>query len=111
MDTLPLEPIDLIAVDPARNIHRRWSLVAMRDLFGEILVETSWGRIGARGHQLTKCFPDEAAAMRYTRSLLSRRRSAEQRLGVGYVERAGVGGLPIQDHPPRRCDGGAPSRA
>ena len=89
MDTLPLEPIDLIAVDPARNIHRRWSLVATRDLFGEILVETSWGRIGTRGQQLTKCFADEAAALRYTRALLARRRSAERRLGVGYVGRAG----------------------
>ena len=89
MDTLPLEPIDLIAVDPTRNIRRRWSLVATRDLFGEILVETSWGRIGARGQQLTRCFPDEAAALRYARALLARRRSARRRLGVGYVERAG----------------------
>lgn len=89
MDTLPLEPIDLIAVDPTRNIHRRWSLIATRDLFGEILVETSWGRIGARGQQLTKCFPDEPTALRYTRALLARRRSAQRRLGVGYIRRAG----------------------
>lgn len=89
MDTLPLEPIDLTAVDPTRNIHRRWSLVAMRDLFGEILVETSWGRIGARGRQLTKCFPDETTALRYARALLARRRTAQRRLGVGYVERTG----------------------
>ena len=89
MDTLPLEPIDLIAVNPTRNIHRRWSLVATRDLFGEILVETSWGRIGARGQQLTKCFPDEATALRYARALLARRRTAQRRLSVGYVERAG----------------------
>lgn len=88
MDTLPFEPIDLIAVNPTRNIHRRWSLVAMRDLFGEILVETSWGRIGARGQRLTKCFPDEAAALRYARALLASRRSAQRRLGVGYVGRA-----------------------
>lgn len=89
MDTLPLEPIDLIAVDPTRNIHRRWSLVARYGLFGELLVETSWGRVGKRGQQLTKCFPDEAAALRYARALLARRRTARQRLGVGYVERAG----------------------
>lgn len=89
MDTLPLEPIDLIAVDSARNIHRRWSLVATHDLFGEILIETSWGRIGARGQQLTKCFPDEPTALRYARALLARRRTAQRRLGVGYVERAG----------------------
>lgn len=89
MDMLPLEPIDLVAVDPTRNIHRRWSLVATRDLFGEILIETSWGRIGSRGQQLTKRFPDEAAALRYARVLLARRHSAQRRLGVGYAERAG----------------------
>lgn len=89
MDTLPLEPIDLIAVDPTRNIRRRWSLVATHDLFGEILVETSWGRIGCRGQQLARCFPDEATALRYTRALLARRRTAQRRLGVGYVGRAG----------------------
>lgn len=89
MDTLPLEPIDLIAVDPTRNIRRRWSLVASRDLFGDILVETSWGRIGARGQQLTKCFPNETMALRYARALLARRRTAERRLGVGYVGRVG----------------------
>lgn len=89
MDILPLEPIDLIAVDPARNIHRRWSLIATRDLFGDILVETSWGRIGGRGRQLTKCFSNEAAALRYTRALLVRRLTAHRRLGVGYAGRAG----------------------
>lgn len=88
MDKLSL---DLIAVDPTRNIRRRWSLVSTRDLFGEILVETSWGRIGARGKQLTKCFPDEATALRYARALLAHRHSAQRRLGVGYVERARQG--------------------
>ncbi|MFD1789255.1 WGR domain-containing protein [Sphingomonas floccifaciens] len=87
MDTLPPAPIELVAVDRTRNIHRRWSLVAGRDLFGRVVVETDWGRIGRRGQQLVKSFADEAAALRHIRMLLARRRSAERRLGVGYVAR------------------------
>ncbi len=85
MDTLPLVPIELVAVDPARNVRRRWSLIAARDLFGHVLVETSWGRIGRRGRHLARSFTDDAAALRYIRMLLARRRGAERRLGVGYA--------------------------
>lgn len=96
MDVLPLVPIELVAVDPARNIRRRWSLVAARDLFGHALVETDWGRIGSRGQHLVKSFADEQAALRYIRALLARRRTAERRLGVGYtpVGRP-IAGLPL----------------
>ena len=43
--TLP-DPVELVAVDPARNIRRRYAIVASVDLFGMIVVETRWGRIG-----------------------------------------------------------------
>lgn len=47
---LPLcDPIELVALDPARNVRRGYSITASLDLFGMILVETRWGRIGARG--------------------------------------------------------------
>ena len=85
MDALPLVPIDLVAVDPARNIHRRWSLVAAHDLFGHVMIETAWGRVGRRGQHLVKSFADEQAALRHVRALLARRRTAERRLGVGYT--------------------------
>lgn len=88
MDTLPVAPIELVAVDAARNIHRRWSLAAGRDLFGDVVVETRWGRIGRRGQHLVRSFADERAALRHIRALLARRRSTERRLGVGYVTRA-----------------------
>ncbi|MBN2974439.1 WGR domain-containing protein [Roseomonas aeriglobus] len=87
MDTLPLAPIELVAIDAARNIHRRWSLVAGHDLFDDVVVETDWGRIGQRGQHLVRRFADERAALRHIRTLLARRRSAERRLGVGYVAR------------------------
>ncbi|MEH3158286.1 MAG: hypothetical protein PGN08_04730 [Sphingomonas taxi] len=49
MDELPFTPVELVAVDAARNIRRRWRVAACRDLFGHVLVETGWGRIGGRG--------------------------------------------------------------
>lgn len=45
--TLP-NTIQLTAIDAARNIRRRYAIVISIDLFGAILVETHWGRIGAR---------------------------------------------------------------
>ncbi|MBM3929589.1 MAG: WGR domain-containing protein [Sphingomonadales bacterium] len=95
MDALPLTPIELVAVDPCRNIHRRWSLLVARDLFGHVLVETAWGRIGRRGQHLVKSFADEGAALRHVRMLLTRRRSAERRLGVGYVARSSQPGKAV----------------
>lgn len=85
MDMLPLDPIDLVAVDSARGIRRRWSLTAARDLFGQVVVETEWGRIGRRGRRPVKSFADDDMALRYIRALLARRGTAERRLGVGYV--------------------------
>ncbi len=40
MDTLPLDPIDLVAIDRSRNIRRRWSLVASVDLFVAVMKGT-----------------------------------------------------------------------
>ncbi|SEN61750.1 WGR domain-containing protein, predicted DNA-binding domain in MolR [Sphingomonas gellani] len=85
MDTLPFHPIELVAVDAARNIRRRWSVVAMRDLFGRVVVETGWGRIGTAGRSLVRSFPDEASAARYVAALLRVRGTAWRRIGVGYV--------------------------
>lgn len=81
---LPFIPVDLVAVDPARNIGRRWRIVASRDLFGHIIIETLWGRIDARGRRLARSFTDEPAAACYVRSLLRRRGTAAKRLGVAY---------------------------
>jgi predicted DNA-binding WGR domain protein len=65
MDALPFEPVALRAIDAARNIRRRWSVIARHDLFGHVMVETSWGRIGERGRSLVRSFEDEAEARRY----------------------------------------------
>lgn len=85
---LPYDPIELVAVDAARNVRRRWSVIARRDLFGQVTVETCWGRIGTAGGRLQRAFPDEGAAARYVAALLRLRGTAQRRIGVGYVPAA-----------------------
>lgn len=84
MDDLPFTPVELVAIDAVRNIRRRWRIAAYRDLFGQVMVETGWGRIGGRGRELVRSFADEATARAYVRRLLARRTSAPRRLGVAY---------------------------
>lgn len=79
-----METIHLVAIDSARNIRRRWSVSVIRDLFGQVMVETCWGRIGARGRSLTRSFADETQATRHIAALLARRASAVRRIGVAY---------------------------
>ena len=77
-------PIDLIAVDPARNVRRRYAICVTPDLFGAYIVETSWGRIGTRGQSKCLSFPDRAGAERHVAAILRRRGTAENRIGVPY---------------------------
>ena len=84
MDTLPFTPLELVAIDPGRNIRRRWRVAAYRDLFGRVMIETGWGRIGGRGRDLVRSFADEGEALRYVRALLARRGRSTRRIGVAY---------------------------
>jgi len=77
-------PIALVALDLARNIRRRYAISVTRDLFGAYIVETSWGRIGARGQCKSLSFPDRAGAERHVAAILRRRGTAENRIGVAY---------------------------
>lgn len=93
MDTLPFTPIELVAIDAARNIRRRWRIAAYRDLFGQVMIETGWGRIGGRGRDLVRSFGNEGEALRYVRALLARRGTATRRIGTAYrpsIRRVGV---------------------
>jgi predicted DNA-binding WGR domain protein len=85
MDTaLPSRPIELVAIDQARNIRRRYRIAVDRDLFGDWIVETLWGRIGTAGSRMTQRFDDPAEAARFIRRTLARRASAPSRIGVAY---------------------------
>lgn len=85
------DPIELVALDPARNIRRRYSITASLDLFGMIVVETRWGRIGAHGQAQHHAFADRAAAEHHIATTLRRRGSAETRIGVPYRPKAVAG--------------------
>lgn len=97
MDSLPVRPVELVAVERARNVQRRWSVVAYRDLFGHIMIETGWGRIGAKGRRLVRSFADEADALRYVRRLLARRGTAQRRIGTRYER------IPDREYHDRSC--------
>ncbi|NNM78610.1 WGR domain-containing protein [Sphingomonas sp. ID1715] len=89
MDAAPPDrPIELFAIDAARNIRRRYRISVDRDLFGGWVVETAWGRIGAAGACARHLFEDQAAAARFVHRTLARRASSPRRIGVAY-RRAG----------------------
>ena len=77
--------ISLAARDPARNIHRAWSITASPDLFGVWVIETGYGRIGCPGRIIARSVPSEAAAYAHVARALRRRASAPRRLGVSYI--------------------------
>lgn len=76
--------IRLEARDPERNIWRSYRIAAGQDLFGDWIVQLTYGRIGARGHTKTVAVPDETAARRYVRRCLRKRETAPKRIGVAY---------------------------
>ena len=89
MQTSPPSPalpasLHLQAIDPARNIARRYAIDACPDLFGHIIVNLYWGRIGKKGQGRTLSFAQAQDAARFVRQTLSRRAGAKKRIGVGY---------------------------
>ena len=80
----PFRLIHLRALDSAHNIARDYSIWMSIDLFGDYVVETCWGRIGAQGQQQRRSFPDAIAAGRHIRAIVRKRRSARKRIGVEY---------------------------
>ncbi|MET0377303.1 MAG: WGR domain-containing protein [Rhizorhabdus sp.] len=74
----------LEAIDLSRNVARRYAIAVTRDLFGALIVQCSWGRIGSRGQCRTVSFASQEEAARYVRSVLRRRESSPARIGVAY---------------------------
>lgn len=76
----------LEAVSTERNVARRYTVALSRDLFGALIVEFAWGRIGTKGQRRAVSFACEGEASRFARQLLRRRASAPKRIGVPYRE-------------------------
>lgn len=81
----------LEARDPTHNIHRAYSIAYGQDLFGNWVVETTYGRIGGKGRTLVTVVDNEDAALKYVQKALKRRQSAPKRIGVGYEDRTASG--------------------
>ena len=76
--------VNLHAIDDNRGIARDYRITATPDLFGWIIVERSWGKIGGRSQSKRSAFICEADARRLVRSILARRATARHRIGVAY---------------------------
>jgi len=83
-----LKPVAYLeARDPARNIQRAYSIAYGQDVFGNWVVETTYGRIGGKGRTIVTVVNDEDETIRYVQKALKRRESAPKRIGVGYEVR------------------------
>jgi predicted DNA-binding WGR domain protein len=69
----------LEARDPERNIHRAYSIAYGQDLFGNWIVETTFGRIGGKRQTLVAVVESEDEALQYVRKSPKRRESAPKK--------------------------------
>src|SRR4051812_36276148 len=74
----------LEACDPAKCHFRAYRIEAGTDLFGDWLVDVTYGRIGSRGRTIRYVATDEAEAKKIVSQCLQRRATARKRIGVGY---------------------------
>jgi predicted DNA-binding WGR domain protein len=81
----------LEARDPTHNVHRAYSIAYGQDLFGNWVVETTYGRIGAKGRTIVTVVSNEEEALNYVQKALKRRQSAPKRIGVAYKIRTTLG--------------------
>ncbi|WBY18024.1 WGR domain-containing protein (plasmid) [Erythrobacteraceae bacterium WH01K] len=70
--------IHLYAIDPARNCDRRYQIERSSDLFGEQIIELSWGRAGRRGQGKRLSAPSEEEAILLVRRVPN---ATRQRIG------------------------------
>ena len=76
--------LELLAVDQARNINRRYAVEVSQDLFGVHVLETAWGRVGGWTAAKRVSFASSAEAERMAGYHLRRRATAERRIGIAY---------------------------
>ena len=77
----------LEAREPARGCFRSYRVEAGTDLFGDWLVEVTFGRIGSGGRRVRYPVDGEAGARRCVADKLRRRATAPRRIGAAYEVR------------------------
>ena len=68
-------------IDAGTNVHRFYTLMIERNLFGRMVLVRRWGQIGTRGHERTDLHDDEAAAA----EALAKLAAAKRRRGYQYL--------------------------
>jgi hypothetical protein len=76
--------VTLEARYPAIGRFRAYRLKAGTDLFGDWLVEITYGRIGTSGRRIRSTVQDETQARELVPETLRRRATAHKRIGVSY---------------------------
>lgn len=74
----------LKASNPLLNVNRWYSLTIMKDLFGDWLLITQWGRQGFKGQFKQYAFKEESALHKAFQSTLKKRLTSHKRIGCNY---------------------------
>jgi predicted DNA-binding WGR domain protein len=79
--------LELRAINPDRNIARFYSLRVNKNLFGELTLTVTNGRIGKKGRVQNSYWPSIDLLIEEVKKRLKRRFSSVPRLGVKYAVR------------------------
>jgi len=77
MQAKPTRQVQMTRIRPERREWRFYRLEIVTDLFGTLLLQCSWGRIGTDGQQRCEPFTDEMTAI----AALDRQAARKQRRG------------------------------
>lgn len=76
--------VRLKAQAPYRNVARFYTLRKSTNLWGEVVVSSSFGRIGTHGNVTHRYFTDTSQAEAYIATTLRKRLNASKRIGCNY---------------------------
>ncbi|MES2206754.1 MAG: hypothetical protein V4525_08165 [Pseudomonadota bacterium] len=75
----------LEASHPPKNIFRAYYICAYYDLFGSLMVDVTYGRIGSKGKCSTFFMEHPNDAKAFIMQLLKKRETSLKRIGVSYL--------------------------
>jgi len=78
------EQIDLEAINPLKKVDLYYTALISPNLFGEIALQTIYGRNGTRGQKRTYTFDSDQECILKLNEVLRKRLNAHGRLGTNY---------------------------